>query len=76
MCEGLKELCKDYYDEGFAKGKQQGYAEGEAIGKQQGFAEGKAKVISETTLKLVQAMRSEGISEELIQSICSKVKDI
>ena len=68
MSEGLEALCKDYFEEG----KAQGITEGKA----QGIAEGKLQSKKMILQKMEQVLRSNGLSEESIRSICSEIEEL
>ena len=63
MCQELREIREDFFNEGKAEGREEGRAEGRAEGKAEGREEGRAEGRAEGKAEGREEGRAEGIKE-------------
>ena len=63
MCQALREIREDFFNEGKAEGREEGRAEGRAEGKAEGREEGRAEGRAEGKAEGREEGRAEGIKE-------------
>ncbi len=75
MCQALREIREDFFNEGKAEGREEGRAEGRAEGKAEGREEGRAEGIKEGREEGHQAGIKEGREEEREAGIRRLIED-
>ena len=75
MCQALREIREDFFNEGKAEGREEGRAEGKAEGIKEGRAEGREEGIKEGREEGHQAGIKEGREEEREAGIRRLIED-
>ena len=75
MCQALRKIREDFFNEGKAEGREEGRAEGRAEGKAEGREEGRAEGIKEGREEGHQAGIKEGREEEREAGIRRLIED-
>ena len=75
MCQALREIREDFFNEGKAEGRAEGRAEGKAEGREEGRAEGREEGIKEGREEGHQAGIKEGREEEREAGIRRLIED-
>ena len=75
MCQALREIREDFFNEGKAEGRAEGRAEGKAEGREEGRAEGREVGIKEGREEGHQAGIKEGREEEREAGIRRLIED-
>ena len=75
MCQALREIREDFFNEGKAEGKAEGRAEGKAEGREEGRAEGREEGIKEGREEGHEAGIKEGREEEREAGIRRLIED-
>ena len=75
MCQALREIREDFFNEGKAEGRAEGRAEGKAEGREEGRAEGREEGIKEGREEGHEAGIKEGREEEREAGIRRLIED-
>ena len=75
MCQALREIREDFFNEGKAEGREEGRAEGREEGREEGRAEGREEGIKEGREEGHQAGIKEGREEERELGIRRLIED-
>lgn len=75
MCQALREIREDFFNEGKAEGREEGRAEGKAEGREEGRAEGREEGIKEGREEGHEAGIKEGREEEREAGIRRLIED-